>query len=322
MNAFFEGFEKRASLAHRRVGLQKEATPLIAPAVHGVQNLIGHKAIRSKMFANSISKNFQEGLAGKPESRLKAFGRGLFGGAVLPEISALQSHARDAGESLSKGIEATGKKKMGFKDRVVLDNVLKGNFSRVGKHLNKKNPVHQAAGDAIKKKTGIDIFNKQNYSDMEKAWKSKDSPLTSNILSNAMSAPAPKMTAADLKRKAAGAPVTRHGYEYAGNIAGAAPLAIADPITAGMNAFKATTTNKKVRELAKKVPVFKKGLDTVDKTFVTNPVSNAFLSGQRQEKPNKFKEGFATYVINPVTGSAQTSARMFGQAAGAAQGRS
>jgi hypothetical protein len=123
----------------------------------------------------------------------------------------------------------------------------------------------------------------------------------------------PQRTKKQVENYMAGAPVTRHNYEYAGNIVGAAPLAALDPLTAGMNAFKTTMTNKNTRDALNKVPGLEKGVKAVDDFFVNKPLKDAFTNAAAGKPHSKLKEGFDTYVVNPISGSSITTARLLGE---------
>jgi len=305
--AFWQGFEKRAQ--HN-----KEAV-LLAGGVHVLQNALMRNKIRSPKFAKTVASEFQQGLANKAPSKMKQFFRSMVGGATVPEASMVREHVRHLGDEARKNLVEHGVKSLGKKEMLLARVVSKGDFHKLldDRYFNKNNPAHQAILKTVEGRIGAKI-TPENAEALSKAWKSKDSPITSNLLSGITRGPGQSVGGRLHIPQHTGSTVS-HGASLAGHVAGGAVTGLVDPLTGAMNASKSILTNPISRGWLSKIKGGAKALAGSDKMFMSDPIAKGKamgLAGKEIPKAEKLVRG---YGLNAATSEMQNTANSLSLAA-------
>jgi hypothetical protein len=325
MTAFWDGFEKRGSL-------QKEAI-FGALGAHLAQNVLMQKLIRSKRFGGSLAGEFQHGLAGRSPGRISQFIRGMATGATAPEIKMMKDHAREMGGHVAQSLREQGVTHLKPQDISLARSLTQGRFSRLldPKHFQADNPTHQAILNVANKHLGTGITPellrsspeqlKPHLGRLEEAWRSKKSPVTSNLFSQLTKNPGkpgfiPRAQMANVAHEVGNKPIDlRHKSGLAGGLVGSAATGVIDPATGALNASKIMTTNPAGRALVSQAPLGQKALVAADKHFFTQPIQNAAQQGLSGQRTSPIRHAVNSLGLNAATAEMAHSANQLGAAA-------
>jgi hypothetical protein len=333
MSPFLSGFYERAiDPLEKRAVLGTLAAGLGAAGVaHGGQNTAMRFLLNRKGFARGLGHEFRQGVAGQAPSRVGSFLQNMAAGATVPELSLLRDHAREMGVDVAQALRDHGVSHITPRDMVLGRALTQGDFSKLmsPKYFDAKSPAHQAILAAFNKKFGANLTPQGIHlaqsakhpaaigalKDLEKTWKSPDSPFTSNVMANLTrggKGGGVAQTMAVPVNPAAAAP--RHGSNLVAGAMGAAASGAVEPGLGAANAFKIGLTNPTARAGIGKLPGGQRALDWADKRFVQAPVSAAVAAGKAGERMSPVNRAVQNYAFNPVTGEAANTGNMLAHA--------
>jgi hypothetical protein len=204
---------------------------------------------------------------------------------------------------------------------VIARNLLRGEFTKLHGRIDVSKPHHRSLVEAFSEHLGMKpdalIGNtaKETVGNLEKAWKSKDSPLTSNIAAGLLQRTGKSTGRAVPAIVPAKTQPLSYGVQQAGATVGSGALAQLDPATAAMNYTKASLGNPAVRGLLSKNPNMGKVLSKADKTFVHSPVQKGYMLGAQGQSISPSTNLKNTYGFNALTASAASTANQLAQVA-------
>jgi hypothetical protein len=285
-------------LAH----LEKQSSLSIAAGVHVLQNLAMKKALRSKWLSQHTADAFAQGVEGVKDKSFLGKAKSIIGGAILPEVSSLQTEAHHAGHALGPILKSLNKRQ-----QVGMRQLSEGRVSDFAKHQFHKDPQIQAAYEAVQhhaktKGKTLPVLDHVvgKARELKSVMQRKDLPVLSNLLGNISRGKKPE-----------GAKFKPGSIQGHGAVAGGLLPAAADPYTAAWNStkniashagFKGTKIGGKIsgwlnNDFVKKP--FEKGLNTADPDGkvrkAVNHVYDTFVSpvpNQMREVGRALKKGF------------------------------
>lgn len=286
--------------------MEKRSSLSLAAAAHVGQSTITKRLLHNKKFARSVANHGLAGFSGLsvPKKTMREVGKGI----LSPEAAILQREAHHAGSMLKKELSKLGinPEKLTKREMVNMRRLTRGDFLKLERQGYLDTPTSKAiirsletSGSlpkgALTSITGIKdpARRKAALQDIEKVWKDKSNPLTSNIAGN-ITRPSMKTSQMTAGK---GRDSTRE--MLLSNVG----IAAADPVTAGINATKAAISSE---TLKKKVPAVaalnKKMADKV----IMSPSQKAYQRGLEGKDTFGGKIGnFAqTYAVNPISGQA------------------
>lgn len=326
MSAFWDGFEKQGSM-------KKEAI-FGAIAAHLGQNVLMKKLLRSKRFAKGLAQDFQHGLKGQSPSHATQFVRGLAYGATVPEAKMLRDHARELGGHISKSLREQGITHLSPKDISLARSLSQGRFSRLldSKHFQAENPTHQALLSVANQHLGTGITAdmlkgsspealKGHLEKLEQTWRSKQSPITSNLFHHLTKNPGkpgfvPRQEMDKTRQMLGQQPIDlRPKSSLAGGLLGSAATGAIDPATGVLNAGKVTISNPASRGLISQHPLGQKALAASDNKLFTQPIQAAGQAGLEGKRTSPLLQHARSLGLNAVTAEAENTANRLGVAA-------
>lgn len=289
--------------------MEKKASLVGAAASNAIghvgQNIMTKQLMKSKKVADTVGKHFFDGMQGKRRAGVSGTLDKMKDGVLAPEIGALKTGANNLGHKL-KGQLDTMPKGQQMRTKVGLRALARGDFDKIRKYGLEDNAAIRSAlksagipASAFTK--AIKSADKSKLEALQNTWKSKDNPLTSNIV-------------AGLGNAKKGFKKTVGGSESmnaaSGKMAsGAAAISVVDPVTGAMNAAKAGLMSNKFD----KIPGVSKAKKFMEKKVVTNPAAKGFKKGMKGEKAdglaNKAHSVLGNAVGAELTATANRLAR-------------
>jgi len=106
-----------------------------------------------------------------------------------------------------------------------------------------------------------------------------------------------------------------HKTQLAGAALGSGALSVLDPVTGAINVSKAALTNPLIRQGLQTNPMAGRALQQIDKTFVKNPITQAYHQSQAGHKIHPLGQAVRTFGLNAATAEAAATANRLGHAA-------
>ena len=292
-----------------RSGFEKQAGFGFAAGLHVLQNLAFKRGLKHTGVTQHLAKGFSNAAQGKGISKARGFLEGV-SSAAIPEYNISSKFLRGIGEKMNKSLLESGVEELTKRDLVLVRHLTRGNFTKlVGDNMT-KSPQAQKILKAFQQNTGMNVSMMLNHDPakakriartLEGTWRSSSSDIQKRVLADVTT---PIKGAKGLKGSIKIKPTkgdTTSGTELAGAAMGNLGLAIADPITAGVNMGKTLLSNPKSRKFLEKSKLSRKLLGKTEDALVLSPTKAAYTAGEKGKKLNKAKNMARALLLNAGT---------------------
>ena len=268
--------------------LEKQAIFAEAAGIHLAQNLGTKALLKWKGAANHIANGFAGGMAGVVPTGIKEHAKRILSGTIAPEIATIRQTAHEAGIEMGKHIASSTK--VSKRAQVGLRLLSQGNIPKLQHFGLDKHPAVMEAAGVIDKHFGTKmttaIHDKAKGIEYHQAWKRKDLPLLSNVMSNMSKGKV-------IGKTIPGKENINHG------VLGAAISVNVEPIAGGFNLAKTLMASKAVQNNKFGAWASKK----LEHAFITHPAEAGYRHGSAKTITQKAKDWVMEHGVNSVSGS-------------------